>query len=86
MEKTIPTTFIAFSIWYGYLCPPRKILGGFDESSKEPVFHEGPPLKKEIDINLKGDPYEKHVLWKIHKHPLIFCVVDIGTHTKWKMQ
>ena len=40
--KTISAIFIAFSIWYGYLCPPRKILGGVYESSKEPVFHKGP--------------------------------------------
>ena len=37
-RKTIPTTFIAFSIWYGYLCPPHKILGGLYESSREHVF------------------------------------------------
>ena len=27
-KKTIPSTFIAFYIWCGYLCPPHKILGG----------------------------------------------------------
>ena len=39
LEKTIPPTFIAFSIWYGYLCPPQIILGGVYESSREHVFH-----------------------------------------------
>ena len=34
----------------------------------------------------RGDIYEKHVLWKIHKHPLIFCVVDTNSHTEWKLQ
>ena len=24
-------------------------------------------------MKLKGDPYEEHALWKIHKHPLIAC-------------
>ena len=40
-KKTIPTTFITFSIWYGYLCPPHKILGGLYESSKDPYEKRG---------------------------------------------
>ena len=86
-KKTIPTTFIPFSIWYGYLCSPHKILGCIYESSREHVFHKGSPFRFiSISFIQRGDPYEKQVLWKIHKHPLIFCMVDISNHSKLKMQ
>ena len=69
--KNYPNRFIPFSIWY---CPPHKILGGAYESSREHVFHKGSPFKFiSISFIQRGDPYEKHVLWKIHKHLLIFC-------------
>ena len=86
-KKTIPTTFIPFSIWYGYLCSPHKILGCIYESSREHVFHKGSPFRFiSISFIQRGDPYEKQVLWKIHKHPLIFCMVDISNHSNLKMQ
>ena len=62
-KKTIPTTFIPFSIWYGYLCSPHKILGCIYESSREHVFHKGSPFRFiSISFIQRGDPYEKQVL------------------------
>ena len=78
-KKPTPTTFIAFSIWYGYLCPSHKILGVVYESFSEHVFNKVRFIS--ISFIQRGNPYEKQVLWKIHKHLLIFCVVKIGTHT-----
>ena len=49
----------------------------------ENMFFMGPPFKFiSISFIQRGDPYEKQVLWKIHKDPLILCVVDIGKFNK----
>ena len=81
-KKTNPSIPTVFSVRFGYTSPPRKILGCVYEASKEHVFHKGPLLDlDQFPLFKGGDPCEKHVLWKLHKHHLIFCVVDMYTQT-----
>ena len=63
-KKTVPPLFIAFSNWYGFLWPPRKISGCVSLAPRKHFFHKGPPFEFiKILFLQRGDPNEKSVFW-----------------------
>ena len=53
---------------------------------QENIFFIPPLNLYQFPLFKGGTQYEKHVFWKIHKHPPICCVVDINSKYPYQME
>ena len=74
-KKTVPTLFIAFSNWCGFLWPPRKISGCVSGPLIKRFFHKGSPFEFiYISFLQRGGPLWKKVFSRAKEtHPDILC-------------
>ena len=70
MQKTVPSLIIAFSNWYGFLWPPRKISGCVSLAPENTFFIRVPPLNYLNFLSPKGGPsWRKCFLGAKETHP-----------------
>ena len=74
-EFSVSLTGFGFTVWYGFLWPPRKISVCVSLAYRNNFFHNDPPFEFIwIFFIQRGEPlWKKWFLWAKETHPDILC-------------